>query len=35
MKRPLQEKDEQDGAVAIGLRKRMNARCVNEGLKKG
>jgi hypothetical protein len=24
MKRPLQEKDEQDGAVAIGLRKGMN-----------
>jgi hypothetical protein len=35
MKRPLQEKDEQDGAVAIGLRKGMNALCVDVGLNKG
>jgi hypothetical protein len=35
MKRPLQEKDEQDGAVAISLRKGMNAWCVNAGLNKG
>jgi hypothetical protein len=32
---PLREKDEQDGAVAIGLRKAMNARCVDAGLNKG
>jgi hypothetical protein len=35
MKRPLQEMDEQDGAVAIGLRKGMNAWCVDAGLNKG
>jgi hypothetical protein len=35
MKRPLGEKDEQDGAVAIGLRKGMNSRCVDVGLNKG
>jgi hypothetical protein len=34
MKRTLQEKDEQDGVVAIGLRKGMNARCVDMGLNK-
>jgi hypothetical protein len=32
---PLQEKDEHDGEFAIGLRKGMNARCVNVGLNKG
>jgi hypothetical protein len=35
MKMPLREKDEQDGAVAIGLRKGMNAWCVDAGLNKG
>jgi hypothetical protein len=35
MKRPLQEKDEQDGAVVISLRKGMNARRVDAGLNKG
>jgi hypothetical protein len=35
MKRPLQEKDEQDGAAAIGLRKEMNEWCVDAGLNKG
>jgi hypothetical protein len=35
MKRPLPEKDEQDGAVAIGSRKGMNARCFDAGLNKG
>jgi hypothetical protein len=35
MKRPLQEKDEQDGAVAIGFRKGMNAQCVDARLNKG
>jgi hypothetical protein len=35
MKRPLQEEGEQDGAVAIGLRKEMNAQCVDAGLNKG
>jgi hypothetical protein len=34
MKRPLQEKDEQDGVAAIGLRKGMNARCVDVRLNK-
>jgi hypothetical protein len=28
MRRPWQEKGKQDGAVAIGLRKEMDARCV-------
>jgi hypothetical protein len=35
MKKKLQGKDEQDGAVAIGLRKGMNAWCVDAGLNKG
>jgi hypothetical protein len=35
MKRPLQEKDEKDGAVAIGMRKGMNTQCVDVGLNKG
>jgi hypothetical protein len=35
MKKPLQGKDEQDGAVAIGLKKGMNAQCVDAGLNKG
>jgi hypothetical protein len=35
MKKPLQGKDEQDGVVAIGLRKGINARCVDAGLNKG
>jgi hypothetical protein len=35
MKKPLQGKDEQDGAVAIDLRKGMNARCVDAGLNIG
>jgi hypothetical protein len=29
MRRPWQEKGKQDGAVAIGLRKEMDARCVD------
>jgi hypothetical protein len=35
VKRPMQEKDEHDGVVAIGLRKGMNARCVDAGSNKG
>jgi hypothetical protein len=35
MKKPLQGKDEQDGAGVIGLRKGMNARCVDARLNKG
>jgi hypothetical protein len=35
MMKPLQGKDELDGAVAIGLRKGMNAWCVDVGLNKG
>jgi hypothetical protein len=35
MRRLLQEKDEQDGVVAISLRKGMNARCVDAGLNNG
>jgi hypothetical protein len=35
MRRPWQEKRKQDGAVAIGLRKEMDARCVDAGLNKG
>ena len=35
MRRPLWEKDEQDGAVAIGLRKGMNAQCADAELNKG
>jgi hypothetical protein len=31
----LQEKGEQDGAVAIGLSKEMNAWCIDAGLNKG
>jgi hypothetical protein len=29
MRRPWQEKGKQDGAIAIGLRKEMDARCVD------
>jgi hypothetical protein len=35
MRRPWQEKVKRDGAVAIGLRKEMDARCVDAGLNKG
>jgi hypothetical protein len=35
MKKLLHGKDDQDGAVAIGLRKGMNARRVDVGLNKG
>jgi hypothetical protein len=35
MRRSWQEKGKQDGAVAIGLRKEMDARCVDAGLNKG
>jgi hypothetical protein len=34
MRRPWQEEGKQDGAVAIGLRKEMDARCVDAGLNK-
>jgi hypothetical protein len=33
MRRPWLEKGKRDGAVAIDLRKEMDARCVNAGLK--
>jgi hypothetical protein len=35
MRRPWQEKGKQDGAVAIGLTKEMDAQCVDAGLNKG
>jgi hypothetical protein len=35
MRRPWQEKGNQDGAIALGLRKEMDVRCVNAGLNKG
>jgi hypothetical protein len=35
MRRPWQEKGKQDGAVAIGLRNEMDARCVDARLNKG
>jgi hypothetical protein len=35
MRRPWQEKGKRDGAVAISLRKEMDARCVDAGLNKG
>jgi hypothetical protein len=35
MRRPWQEKGKPDGAVAIGLRKEMDAQCVDAGLNKG
>jgi hypothetical protein len=35
MGKPWQEKGKRDGAVAIGLRKDMDARCVDAGLNKG
>jgi hypothetical protein len=35
MRRPWQEKGKRDGVVAIGLRKEMNAQCVDAGLHKG
>jgi hypothetical protein len=35
MRRPWPEKDKRDGAVDIGLRKEMEARCVDVGLNKG
>jgi hypothetical protein len=35
MRRPWQEKGKHDGAVAIGLRKDMDAQCVDAGLNKG
>jgi hypothetical protein len=35
MRRPLLEKGKRDGVVAIGLRKEMDARCVDAGLNKG
>jgi hypothetical protein len=35
MWRPWQEKGKRDGAVAIGLRKEIDARCVDAELNKG
>jgi hypothetical protein len=35
MRRPWPEEGKRDGVVAIGLRKDMDARCVNAGLNKG
>jgi hypothetical protein len=35
LRRPWQEKGKQDGAVAISLRKEMDAQCVDAGLNKG
>jgi hypothetical protein len=35
MRRPWPEKGKQDDAVAIGLRKEMDARCINVALNKG
>jgi hypothetical protein len=35
MRRPWQEKGKRGGAIAIGLRKDMDARCVDVGLNKG
>jgi hypothetical protein len=35
MWRPWQEKGKRDCAVVIGLRKEMDARCVDVGLNKG
>jgi hypothetical protein len=35
MRKPWQEKGKRDGAVAISLRKEMDARCVDVGLNKG
>jgi hypothetical protein len=35
MRRPWQEKGKQDGAIAIGLRKEMDAQGVDAGLNKG
>jgi hypothetical protein len=35
MRRPWQENGKRDEAVAIGLRKEMDARCVDVGLNKG
>jgi hypothetical protein len=34
MRRPWPEKGKRDGAAAIGLRKEMEARCVDAGLNK-
>jgi hypothetical protein len=35
MRRPWPKKGKRDGAVAIGLRKEMDARCVDARLNKG
>jgi hypothetical protein len=35
MRRPRQEKGKRDGAVAISLRKEIDARYVDAGLNKG
>jgi hypothetical protein len=35
MRKPWQDKCKRDGAVAIGLRKEMDERCVDAGLNKG
>jgi hypothetical protein len=35
MRRPWQEKGKRDGAVVIGMREEMDARCVDVGLNKG
>jgi hypothetical protein len=35
MRRPWPEKGKQDGMVAIGLRKKMEAQCIDAGLNKG
>jgi hypothetical protein len=33
MRRPWPEKGKRDGVVAIGLRKEMDAQCIDAGLK--
>jgi hypothetical protein len=35
MRKSWQEMGKQDGAIAIGLRKEMDARCIDAGLNKG
>jgi hypothetical protein len=35
MRKPWQEKGKRGGVVAIGLRKGMDARCIDAGLSKG
>jgi hypothetical protein len=35
MRRPWLEEGKRDGAIAIGLWKEMDARCIDAGLNKG